>query len=71
MVNMLFNEPHKKLRAMHECMHVIVCVLCMHMCVCLCVATVNLMKLHGETVWNELHVQARQGKIMALTGGQI
>jgi len=43
----------------------------MHMCVCLCVATVNLMKLPGETVWNELHVQARQGKITALTGGHI
>jgi len=24
-----------------------------------------------ETVWNELHMQARQGKITALTGGHI
>jgi hypothetical protein len=29
------------------------------------------MKLHGETVWNELHMQARQGKITALAGGYI
>jgi len=26
---------------------------------CVCGATVNVMKLHGETVWNDLHMQAR------------
>jgi hypothetical protein len=39
--------------------------------VCVCGANVNLMKLHAETVWNELHMQARLGKIAALTGGRI
>jgi hypothetical protein len=32
---------------------------------------VNLIELHGETMWNELYMQARQGKITALTGGRI
>jgi hypothetical protein len=35
------------------------------------VATLIVMKLHGETVWNELHMQARQDKIRALRGGHI